>query len=254
MWFYTARQYARRSMTLVAVGVDGARGGWIAAGVFADGRTELRFFPTLERIAEWRGRADAPMAVDVPIGLMPFGGSRPCDFECRKQLPGKGSSVFPPPARFLVDQFASGHVTREQLRAAIFERRTAEGPGVVPGLSAQSCGIFDKVWEADRFVRVARRAECDVRGPSGAVLPAHAGRRAGVQEDRARRAPAARAHQRRISPTPRTGCARSTTARSTTFSTPMRRCGRRSGSPISASTASRSSATARGRGCRCDRG
>ena len=50
-------------------------------------------------------------------------------------------------------------MTREQLRAAIFERRTAEGPGVVPGLSAQSCGIFDKVWEADRFVRVARRAE-----------------------------------------------------------------------------------------------
>ena len=146
-------------MTLVAVGVDGARGGWIAAGVFADGRTELRFFPTLERIAEWRGCADAPMAVDVPIGLMPFGGSRPCDYECRKQLPGKGSSVFPPPARFLVDHFASGHVTREQLRAAIFERRTVEGPGVVPGLSAQSCGIFDKVWEADRFVRVARRAE-----------------------------------------------------------------------------------------------
>ncbi len=138
-------------MTLVAVGVDGARGGWIAAGLFEDGRTEVRFFPSLERIAEWSGAA--PMAVDVPIGLMALGGSRPCDFECRKQLPGKGSSVFPPPARFLVDRFPTAHVTRKQLRDAIFERATAEGPGVVPGLSAQSCGIFDKVWEADRFAR-----------------------------------------------------------------------------------------------------
>jgi predicted RNase H-like nuclease len=90
-------------MTLVAVGVDGARGGWIAAGLFADGRTALRFFPTLEWIADWHGHGDAPMAIDVPIGLMPLGGSRPCDFACRRQLPGRGSSVFPPPARFLVD-------------------------------------------------------------------------------------------------------------------------------------------------------
>ena len=144
-------------MTLVAVGVDGARGGWIAAGLFEDGRTELRFFPSLERIAEWRGDGAAPMAVDVPIGLMPLGGSRPCDFECRRHLPGRGSSVFPPPARFLVDLFPTGHVTPKQLRDAIFARATAEGPGVVAGLSAQSCGIFDKVWEADRF---ARRATC----------------------------------------------------------------------------------------------
>jgi predicted RNase H-like nuclease len=143
-------------MTLVAVGVDGARGGWIAAGLFADGRTDVQFFPSLERIAEWRGDGGAPMAVDVPIGLMPLGGSRPCDFECRKQLPGRGSSVFPPPARFLVEQFRTGHVTPKQLRDAIFARATAEGPGVVPGLSVQSCGIFDKVWEADRFARHAR--------------------------------------------------------------------------------------------------
>jgi predicted RNase H-like nuclease len=146
-------------MTLVAIGVDGARGGWIAARAFADGRTELGFFPSLERIAEWRGRADAPVAIDVPIGLMPLGGSRPCDFACRKQLPGRGSCVFPPPARFLVDLFPTAHVTPKQLRDAIFERATTAGPGAVPGLSAQSCGIFDKVWEADRFVRVGRRAE-----------------------------------------------------------------------------------------------
>jgi len=143
----------------VAVGVDGARGGWIAAGLFEDGRTEVRFFPSLERIAEWRGPGAAPMAVDVPIGLMPLGGSRPCDSECRKQLPGRGSSVFPPPARFLVDLFPSAHVTPKQLRDAIFDRATTAGPGVVPGLSAQSCGIFEKVWEADRFVRVSQRVE-----------------------------------------------------------------------------------------------
>jgi predicted RNase H-like nuclease len=146
-------------MTLVAVGVDGARGGWIAAGLSADGRTALRFFPTLERIAEWRGHGGGPMAVDVPIGLMPLGGSRPCDFACRRHLPGRGSSVVPPPARFLVDLFPTPHVTPKQLRDAIFVRASAEGPGVVAGLSAQSCGIFDKVWEADRFVRVARRVE-----------------------------------------------------------------------------------------------
>jgi predicted RNase H-like nuclease len=142
-------------MSIVAVGVDGARGGWIAAGLFEDGRTELRFFPSLERIAEWS--ETAPMAVDVPIGLMPLGGSRPCDYECRRHLPGKGSCVFPPPARFLVDRFPSAHVTPKQLRDAIFERAMAAGPGVVPGLSAQSCAIFDKVWEADRFARRVTR-------------------------------------------------------------------------------------------------
>lgn len=174
---------------LVAVGVDGASGGWIAAAMFAvvrwpngtrmspfevgtPRRTELHFFAGdgarsgLELLNEWRlaqpGGKRAPVAVDVPIGLLELGGSRPCDFECRRELRGKSSSVFPAPGRFLVERFASGDVTKEQLREAVDEQRTVEAQAgrdadAVASLSAQSCAFFDKVWEADHFVRSGRR-------------------------------------------------------------------------------------------------
>ncbi len=174
---------------LVAIGVDGASGGWIAAALFAvvrwpngtrmspfdlgtPHRTELHFFAAdgarsgLELLNEWRlaqsGGKRAPVAVDVPIGLLELGGSRPCDFECRRELPGKSSSVFPAPGRFLVERFASGDATKEQLREAVDAKRAAEvlsgrDAAAVASLSAQSCGFFDKVWEADHFVRSGRR-------------------------------------------------------------------------------------------------
>jgi len=171
---------------LLAIGVDGARGGWLAAAAFgtrshAEGqanaspsRTELRFFAAeegrggLDTLADWRlrqpGGDAAGVAIDVPIGLPELGGSRPCDYECRAQLPGKGSSVFPAPARFLVEQFDNGAATKHELRDAISERRQAEeaaghDPAAVRGISTQSCAIFDKVWEADRFVRRDRRPD-----------------------------------------------------------------------------------------------
>lgn len=179
------------STQLVAVGVDGARGGWIAAAQFATVRwpdgtrlpvfdlatpkhTELHFFSGedgrsgLELLNDWRlaqpGGKRAPVAVDVPIGLCELGGSRPCDSACRSELPGKSSSVFPPPARFLVEQFASGEATSDELREAIDTRRTSEAqagrdPAAVAGMSTQSCGVFDKVWETDRFVRSAQRPD-----------------------------------------------------------------------------------------------
>lgn len=175
---------------LIAVGVDGARGGWIAAAQFAlvrwQGtrtspfdvgtvkRTEMHFFAAdgarsgLELLNEWRlaqpGGKQAPVAVDVPIGLGELGGSRPCDVACRAALPGKSSSVFPPPARFLIERFASGNVSTQQLRDAIYERRAEEtragrAPEAVAGMSTQSCAIFDKIWETDRFVRDGQRPD-----------------------------------------------------------------------------------------------
>jgi predicted RNase H-like nuclease len=171
---------------LLAVGVDGARGGWLAAAAFgarsprppqpdvSPARTELHFFAAedgrggLDRLADWRrgqpGGDDAPVAIDVPIGLPELGGSRPCDYECRAQLPGKASSVFPAPARFLVERFDNGAATKHEVRDAIRERRQAEeaaghDPAAVCGISTQSCAIFDKVWETDRFVRSDRRPD-----------------------------------------------------------------------------------------------
>ena len=168
---------------LLGIGVDGARGGWIVAAAFGSAlkvpetkqvhRTMLWFARTdgtgdgLHRVSDWRskqpGGKSAPMAIDVPIGLMELGGSRPCDTACRAALPGKASSVFPPPALFLVNAFPDGQATATELREVIESRRKeaaarGEDPTRIPGISTQSCSIFDKVCEANRLVRRERRS------------------------------------------------------------------------------------------------
>jgi predicted RNase H-like nuclease len=83
---------------VLAIGVDAARGGWIAValvdGRFEDAVLERRFPGVIERFA------DADMfGVDVPIGMPELGARRRADVEARTVVGGRRSSVFFTPSR-----------------------------------------------------------------------------------------------------------------------------------------------------------
>src|SRR3954470_13639517 len=84
---------------LLGLGVDGAPGGWVAAASWGTAAgnhpsarlSELRFFADIRALVTWRagvpGGGDAPVAVDMPIGLPEVVGYRRCDDDARARLP-----------------------------------------------------------------------------------------------------------------------------------------------------------------------
>jgi predicted RNase H-like nuclease len=133
---------------LLAMGMDGARHGWVAAAAFERG-TRTAFFADVAQMADWRaGQADggdAPVAIDMPIGLPREVGLRACDREARALLGGRRSSVFPPPGRFLLEA-----VGAEPLFGRVQELVAARG-GL--GLSRQAAGLLPKIHDLDGFLR-----------------------------------------------------------------------------------------------------
>ncbi|MDO9409058.1 DUF429 domain-containing protein [Patulibacter sp.] len=129
----------------IAVGADGARGGWLVAVALGDGdvvrRTELRLVPTLAAVVGL-GTTDAPVCVDVPIGLPEDQELRACDLAARERLGARRSSVFEPPARFLLD--AADYPDAR--------RMIAERPGS-RGVSAQAFALLPRIREADGYLR-----------------------------------------------------------------------------------------------------
>jgi predicted RNase H-like nuclease len=84
------------------VGVDAARGGWIAValrdGRFAEAVLERRFPPLLERFPDAQ-----VFGVDVPIGLPEPGERRRADVEARAVVGARRTSVFFTPARVALE-------------------------------------------------------------------------------------------------------------------------------------------------------
>ena len=75
----------------MAIGADGARGGWLAARCYEHGpagprRTVLSLEPSFEALAALRAGTDAVVTVDVPMGLLDAVAPRPCDQAARKLL------------------------------------------------------------------------------------------------------------------------------------------------------------------------
>jgi len=88
----------------LVAGVDGCRGGWVVVTVpVARGAATVwavtSVGPVLDALRYGRLAA---MAIDIPIGL-PDTGARRCDVEARRLLGRRASSVFPAPARALLD-------------------------------------------------------------------------------------------------------------------------------------------------------
>jgi predicted RNase H-like nuclease len=170
---------------LLAVGVDGAPGGWLAATCWgtapnagpASLSTELHFFGDIRALAQWRAGQPAgetvPVAVDMPIGLPEVVGYRDCDNEARARLPWQQKpSVFQAPSRQLLICATEPDNGKPPKAKVIFTRAQALITSQQSGLDAaataagvqaeallrltqQAAGILAKVAEVDTFMREA---------------------------------------------------------------------------------------------------
>lgn len=120
------------------IGVDGCRGGWLAALVDDTGPTWRWSTDIAGILAE---DADA-IAIDTPIGL-PDAGSRACDVEARRLLGPRRSSVFAAPVRPVLDC-----ATYAEARAVLAARGGAS-------MSAQAFGIVRAVRAVDECLSAA---------------------------------------------------------------------------------------------------
>ncbi len=144
-------------MKRTLAGVDGCRGGWIAA-VEEPGKSPAllvrpRFADLLSELAP-----DALFAVDMPIGLPDRirGMGRAAEIHGRQRLPpGRRSSLFPMPARAAVEAGAGPFGDNEERRAAhrrvcALARAASDPPRAV---SAQGFALFPRILELDRLLR-----------------------------------------------------------------------------------------------------
>lgn len=147
---------------LIAIGADGARGGWIAACLYRAGSnpetgksTRLELCRDIEELARLRATADdsAAMAIDVPIGLPDTVKPRVCDEQARARLGKRWTTVFAPPARYMLS--AAGDYGRIRELVGLERERDPSAKG----LSAQAAGLTPKIAEVDAFVRARRDSE-----------------------------------------------------------------------------------------------
>jgi predicted RNase H-like nuclease len=122
---------------VLTLGVDAARGGWIAValedGRFVEAALERRFPALLERFAD-----AVAIGVDIPIGLPAPGEQRRADVEARRLVGARRSSVFFTPAR-----------------AALEAATYSEARVIAPSTSAQGWALRTAILDVDR-VRDAR--------------------------------------------------------------------------------------------------
>lgn len=120
------------------VGVDGCRGGWLAA--IADA-SRVRWLWSADIATLLVEPADA-VAIDIPIGL-PDRGRRDCDLAARRRLGRRGVTVFPAPVRAVLD--CTSYADARAVLAALGG----------PSMSAQAYGILRAVRQVDTAVTPA---------------------------------------------------------------------------------------------------
>ncbi len=126
-------------MERAVAGVDGCRGGWVVVTLPLRDAAAARVAVVdgLEDLAHDLGSGRlAAAAVDIPIGL-PRRGSRPADVAARRHLGARRNSVFPAPARAVLD--ARTYPEAGALSRAINAK----------GLSKQLFNILDKIRAVD---------------------------------------------------------------------------------------------------------
>lgn len=132
------------------LGVDGARGGWVAASVEVDrttGRAADVSFRALADIAAALATDAAAVAVDMPIGL-PDSGRRECDLLAKALLGRAHSRVFLTPPRAVLD--AADYADAGQVH-----RRLVDGRG----LSVQTWNLVPRIREVDAVAGDPRLVE-----------------------------------------------------------------------------------------------
>ena len=152
--------------TPITIGVDGCPAGWFFAALEPSGRSRWGIVRTL---ADLVGETSEParIFVDIPIGLLEGPGPRDCDRMARRVLGRRASSVFPAPARPVLDA-----VDYEDAK-----RRSREATG--KAISRQAFAILHRCREVDRLLRGDAKARRIVREVHPEVcFWAFAGRRA----------------------------------------------------------------------------
>lgn len=137
---------------LVAIGIDGAQAGWVAALLREDGSTELRLFSHISDVeaATAKSTGVSPVAVDIPIGLPDAIEYRGCDIEARKRLGARAQSVFAVPARKYLAAGNDYGAVRSMVAQAKLSDPTARG------MSAQAAALIPKIAEVDEWLREDR--------------------------------------------------------------------------------------------------
>jgi predicted RNase H-like nuclease len=140
---------------LLAIGADGARGGWLAAMAYGSDddvqAVELTLCPTFADLVALR-TDEVPVAVDIPMGLPEHVTSRACDQQARKLLGARSVTLFTPPSRALLDL-----ATFDDVRAHVAELRKTEPEA--RGLTIQAFGIAPKMREVDQFLTATPDAQ-----------------------------------------------------------------------------------------------
>jgi predicted RNase H-like nuclease len=123
------------------LGLDGFRGGWVAAWIDDQGHHGFDYSSSLSRLLSMPHQR---AMIDMPIGLK-MSGHRRCDVSARGLV---GASVFPGARRNLwefPDQASANQYYWQH-----------EGPGM--GVSCQLWNIRDKIREVDDFITPDRQA------------------------------------------------------------------------------------------------
>ncbi len=136
---------------VMAAGVDGCRGGWIAAMAFDMDRealkTRVHLFKSIADVCDWHADyGSVVVGIDVPIGLPELVGLRPCDREARKRLGPRWMSVFEVPDRELF-----GH-DFETAREIVYARRGADPGRKFTVLTQQAIAMMPRIAEVDHII------------------------------------------------------------------------------------------------------
>jgi predicted RNase H-like nuclease len=136
-------------------GVDGCRGGWVAASLDAaasPGAPRFALYRSLDELFAEAAAGRATIAIDIPIGL--GAGARASDREARRLLGrGRASSVVPAPSRTLVEAWPDicAVSAAERYRRACEVSRRACGKRI----SQQLFNIVHKIAEVDALMTPA---------------------------------------------------------------------------------------------------
>ncbi|PUA81121.1 hypothetical protein C7S10_11565 [Nocardioides currus] len=125
------------------LGVDACAAGWVGVLIGPEGRPTVHVAESISALLELvRESADpAVVAIDIPIGL-PDAGGRRADAEARRQLVGKGSSLFTT-------------LTRAAYEAPTYELARAANVAATGGTSAsaQAYALGPKILQVDAWLR-----------------------------------------------------------------------------------------------------
>ena len=126
------------------LGVDACSTGWVGVLLGPDGRPAVHVAGSISALVDLVRETALPsvVAIDIPIGLPDRGGRR-ADAEARRELVGKGSSVF-------------STLTRTAYESSTYEQARAANLAATDGelsASAQAYALGVKILEVDAWIR-----------------------------------------------------------------------------------------------------